>query len=119
MLKKLDREQNSEVNFKVVATDDGSPTLSSTATVTVTVIDVNDESPVFKPHQNSYRITESAPNGTRIAVIEATDKDVGDYGSIRYTLQVTNDDGCLFIDDMTVSMLNKMSLMLLYLANTI
>ena len=101
--KKLDREKNSEVNFKVIATDNGIPSQSSTATVTVTVTDVNDESPIFNPHQNSYSVSESATNGTKMAVIDATDNDVGEFGSLRYTIQVTNDDGCLVIDDFTVS----------------
>lgn len=103
-MKKLDREQNAEVNFKVIATDNGVPVLSSTATVTVTVLDVNDESPIFNTYQSTYSISESAANGTRIAVIDATDKDIGEFGSLQYSLQINNDDGCLVINEFTVSL---------------
>ncbi|CAC5393753.1 CDH23 [Mytilus coruscus] len=101
LAKKLDREQNSEVNFKVIATDNGVPALSSTATVTVAVLDVNDESPVFNTYQSTYSISESAANGTMIAVIDATDKDIGEFGSLRYSIQINNDDGCLVINEFT------------------
>ena len=40
----LDRETVSEYQFEVIATDSGG--LSSTATVTVTITDVNDNAPV-------------------------------------------------------------------------
>jgi hypothetical protein len=45
LLKKLNREQDPQVSFHVIAMDDGTPQRSSTATVTVTVLDVNDNSP--------------------------------------------------------------------------
>jgi hypothetical protein len=103
LLKKLDREQDPQVSFHVIAMDDGTPQRSSTATVTVTVLDVNDNSPEFNIYQNSYSILESATNGTRIAVIDATDKDEGVFKIIEYSIQVNNDDDCLVINKLTVS----------------
>ena len=58
----LDREREAEVRFLVVAVDGGEPPLSSTATVTVVVDDVNDNEPVFQ--QQLYNV--SIPEHTEI-----------------------------------------------------
>jgi len=51
----VDREVKSVYQFRVSATDSGSPiTLSSTALVTVNVVDVNDEAPQFKVFLNLH-----------------------------------------------------------------
>lgn len=47
----LDRELLAQLRFLVVAADGGEPSLSSTATVTVLVLDVNDNEPVFQQQQ--------------------------------------------------------------------
>ena len=109
LVKKLNREQNPQVSFHVIAMDDGTPQRSSTATVTVTVLDVNDNSPEFNAYQNSYSIPESATNGTRIAVIDATDKDDGVFKVLEYSIQVNNDDDCLVISKLTVSVFHLCS----------
>lgn len=51
----LDYEKQSELKFLVVATDCGSPSLSTTATVTTHLEDVNDNKPVFQ--QQLYNLT--------------------------------------------------------------
>lgn len=51
----LDRETHMQVWFLVVAADGGDPSLSSTATVTLLVGDVNDNEPVFQ--QQLYNVT--------------------------------------------------------------
>jgi len=45
--KPLDYEQMRSTQFVVVAADNGQPPLSSTATVNVNIINVNDEKPLF------------------------------------------------------------------------
>lgn len=45
--RRIDFEDNSSLNFTVVAYDSGAPPLSSTADVTVNVININDMDPVF------------------------------------------------------------------------
>lgn len=98
----MDYENNHVVSFTVTATDSGSPALTSTATVSVSLIDINDNTPVFQPHATQYSIEENSPNGTVVGSIIATDQDSGRFGDIFYTLQVTNDDHSLTIDSKTV-----------------
>lgn len=51
----LDREREAELHFLVVAMDGGSPPMSSTATVTIYIDDINDNKPVFD--QQLYNVT--------------------------------------------------------------
>ncbi len=49
----LDRELLSDYNITITATDEGSPPLSSTKNIHLTVADVNDNPPIFQ--EQSYR----------------------------------------------------------------
>lgn len=60
----LDRETRSELRFLVVAADQGNPPLSSTATVTVLVDDVNDNEPVFLQQLYNTSILEHSDVGS-------------------------------------------------------
>ncbi|XP_070846637.1 protocadherin-23-like [Chaetodon trifascialis] len=60
----LDRETQMEVWFLVVAADGGEPSLSSTATVTVLVEDVNDNEPVFQQQLYNVSIPEHSDVGS-------------------------------------------------------
>ena len=101
----LDYERSHVISFTVIATDSLTPSsaLSSTATVSVSLIDINDNTPVFQPHPTQYSVEENSPNGTLVATITATDADSGSFGEIFYSMQVTNDDNSLTIDSKTVS----------------
>lgn len=62
--------------------------LSSTATLTVTVTDANDNRPVFEQESYSFSVPETAPANQLIGVITAKDLDSGRFGThgIRYSL---------------------------------
>lgn len=60
----LDRETQMETWFLVVAVDGGEPALSSTATVTVLVEDVNDNEPVFQQQLYNVSIPEHSRPGS-------------------------------------------------------
>uniref|UniRef100_A0A667XGE9 FAT atypical cadherin 4 n=1 Tax=Myripristis murdjan TaxID=586833 RepID=A0A667XGE9_9TELE len=62
----------------------GSPSLSGTGTVTVLVDDVNDNVPVFTSSSFHTTITEDAPTGTDVLLVNSSDADVGVNGVIRY-----------------------------------
>ena len=64
------------------------PALSSTATVTVTVADVNDNEPEFTNELYSVGLSETATPGTVITTIPANDRDTAIYGTpgLRYSL---------------------------------
>lgn len=54
--------------------------LSSTATITVTVTDINDNAPTFDQESYSATISEMAVPGTLVATILAKDRDSGKFG---------------------------------------
>lgn len=62
----LDREQKSNYTLKVTAKDRGEPPRSSSTIVSVTVLDENDNSPVFDPKQYSATIAENASIGASV-----------------------------------------------------
>ncbi|XP_063732619.1 protocadherin alpha-8-like [Eleginops maclovinus] len=81
----LDRETISEYNVVIVATDGGTPSLSSTNIVTVHVSDVNDNPPRFsEPLVNIY-VTENNPVGAVIKTVSAVDVDISQNAQLRYS----------------------------------
>lgn len=87
---------------KVLAYDNGVPSLTSTGTVSVTVQDINDNSPVFEPYNTEYSVAEDAEVGKVIAGISATDADLEEFGLIVYTFDVSADDNKLAINGTSV-----------------
>lgn len=87
---RLDFETSPEFNLTVVAHDAGIPSLSSSAQVKVTLINVNDQSPVFSSKLYEARIPEHSPSGTVILTVSATDGDAGSFGLITYSLTGEN-----------------------------
>ncbi|XP_041364066.1 protocadherin-like wing polarity protein stan [Gigantopelta aegis] len=73
---KLDREIEASYNLTVIAMDRGSPPRSTTATVSVTINDVNDEAPRFNSNQMSKSILENSTHDTRVIKFTASDKDL-------------------------------------------
>ncbi|GFO23560.1 cadherin-23, partial [Plakobranchus ocellatus] len=99
---KLNREAYEQVTFEVVARDNGSPPLTSTATVRVNVLDDNDNTPVFLPYETSFEVSEDVDVGYRVTKFSATDRDIGDFARITYTLAgPDNDDGSFVINSTT------------------
>ncbi|KAM3867179.1 protocadherin gamma-A10-like [Diretmus argenteus] len=83
--KQLDREINPFLSLKLIAVDGGTPLRSGTVNIHITVLDVNDNPPVF--NQSVYRatVTENAPIGTYITTVNASDADSGSNGLVTYT----------------------------------
>jgi hypothetical protein len=71
-----------------------SPKLSSTATLTISVTDANDNRPVFEQESYSTSVSETAHPGQLITTITAKDMDSGLYGDqgIRYALSGTGSE---------------------------
>ncbi|XP_043112460.1 protocadherin gamma-A3-like isoform X3 [Puntigrus tetrazona] len=82
--KALDREEHPRLSLKLIAVDGGNPQRSGSVNIDVTVLDVNDNAPVF--NQTVYRasVIENAPKGTYITTVNATDADAGLNGRITY-----------------------------------
>ncbi|XP_055921859.1 cadherin-related tumor suppressor [Eupeodes corollae] len=94
----LDRETIAHYEIFVVARDQGAPPQSSTATVYLTVEDINDNSPEFYPKQYFQTIADDTPIGTSILKVTATDRDFGDNALITYKLESGNVDNLFTID---------------------
>ena len=89
----FDREEFESYVLTVQAQDRGDPPLSSNATVTVRILDLNDNTPAFQQTQFSFEISESAGNGTEIEVLVATDPDAGDNGRVGFAIISGNELG--------------------------
>ncbi|XP_024892827.1 cadherin-related tumor suppressor-like [Temnothorax curvispinosus] len=83
----LDRETIATYRILVIAKDQGTPVQSSTATVVLTLEDINDNSPIFYPWRYLMSISEDAPAGTTIGKVTATDADARENAQVRYTLE--------------------------------
>uniref|UniRef100_UPI003AAC3819 protocadherin beta-15-like n=1 Tax=Centroberyx gerrardi TaxID=166262 RepID=UPI003AAC3819 len=91
--KELDREEQHELRLLLTALDGGTPQRSGTAIVHVTVLDANDNAPVFS--QAVYKVTlpENAPLDTEVATVTATDADEGLNGKVIYELSRISETG--------------------------
>ncbi|XP_037874856.1 protocadherin-like wing polarity protein stan [Bombyx mori] len=97
--KLLDRETMSGYLLTVTARDGGVPSLSDTTDVEISVVDVNDNEPVFKQQLYTANIMEDALVGTSVSQVGATDADVGLNGRIHYELDPKDrEEGSFVID---------------------
>ncbi|XP_069696735.1 fat-like cadherin-related tumor suppressor homolog [Periplaneta americana] len=87
----LDRERQEVYELKIRATDGGGkygdkPPMFSDALVRVTIDDENDNAPAFALPTYTVKIREDIPVGSVVAIVSATDPDVGQGGEVRYSL---------------------------------
>ncbi|XP_060751258.1 putative protocadherin beta-18 isoform X40 [Tachysurus vachellii] len=82
----LDRETESDYNITITATDGGSPPLSTSITIHLTVSDVNDNPPVFEQQSYTAYVMENNKPGTSISSVTARDPDWRQNGSVLYSL---------------------------------
>ena len=85
-LTSLDRESQSVYEFEIVATDQGTPQLSSSVAITIFVDDINDNAPVFTETFTAVNLTENHPVSSIIATFVASDSDAGSNADIRFSL---------------------------------
>ncbi|XDV54073.1 hypothetical protein PO909_022447 [Leuciscus waleckii] len=81
----LDREQQKTHLMVITAVDGGSPERSGTAQINITVLDANDNAPVFDQNFYKVKLAENAPRGTVVIKLNATDIDEGPNGEITYS----------------------------------
>ncbi|KAM6056405.1 protocadherin beta-15-like [Chlamydotis macqueenii] len=82
--KPLDREEQAELSFDLIAVDGGSPPRSGTTQIHIVILDVNDNAPVFTQERYVAEVLENAPEGSVVLRVVATDRDVGVNGDISY-----------------------------------
>ncbi|XP_060764980.1 protocadherin beta-15-like isoform X11 [Neoarius graeffei] len=82
----LDRETESDYNITITATDGGSPPLSTSMTIHLSVSDINDNPPVFEQQSYTAYVTENNKPGTSISSVSARDPDWRQNGTVLYSL---------------------------------
>ncbi|XP_036932001.1 protocadherin-19 isoform X7 [Acanthopagrus latus] len=90
-MRSFDHEYTRTFDFKVLARDNGNPSLSSNATVRIVVLDVNDNTPVMTnpPLVNGtaeVSIPRNALVGYMVTQVKADDYDEGENGRLTYTI---------------------------------
>ncbi|XP_077862377.1 protocadherin Fat 4-like [Saccoglossus kowalevskii] len=91
ILSELDREIKEVYELLVVARDKGYPANEASVTVTITLLDVNDNSPVFNERLYVASISENEPIDSYVLDLNATDPDKDDFGLVFYSLEETID----------------------------
>ncbi|XP_036933955.1 protocadherin beta-15-like [Acanthopagrus latus] len=82
----LDRELVSDYNITITATDEGSPPLSSSKSVQLSVADINDNPPVFEDQSYSAYVSENNKPGSTLCSVTARDPDWRQNGTVIYSV---------------------------------
>ncbi|NXD59869.1 PCDG2 protein, partial [Corvus moneduloides] len=93
LAKALDREEAAFHELVLRAIDGGDPARTGTARIRVTVVDANDNAPVFSQAEYTVRVPEDVPVGSVLVTVTATDADEGLYGHVKYSLKKITEKG--------------------------
>ncbi|XP_061135198.1 protocadherin beta-16-like isoform X22 [Syngnathus typhle] len=88
----LDREKREHLHLVLTAVDGGEPQKSGTMQILITVLDANDNAPVFTKPVYKATVAENTPKGTAVTVVSASDADHGANGKIKYSIRHKMDD---------------------------
>ncbi|XP_042841702.1 protocadherin gamma-A8 isoform X17 [Panthera tigris] len=80
----LDREEEAAHHLLLIASDGGDPRRSSTVHIHVTVLDTNDNAPVFTQPIYRVKVPENVAPGTLLLTVSASDPDEGANGEVAY-----------------------------------
>ncbi|XP_077387682.1 protocadherin gamma-A10-like isoform X12 [Festucalex cinctus] len=90
--KPLDREKEEQMSLVLTAVDGGEPRMSGTMLILITVLDANDNAPVFTQQTYKAIVTENSPLGTIVATVAATDADGALNSKLVYSITNTHDN---------------------------
>ncbi|XP_027134184.1 protocadherin beta-16 [Larimichthys crocea] len=82
--KPLDRETNPSLSLKLIAVDGGTPQRSGTVNIDITVLDANDNAPVFNQSVYKATVMENSPRDTYVTTVNASDADFGSNSIVTY-----------------------------------
>uniref|UniRef100_A0A8C1GP78 FAT atypical cadherin 3b n=1 Tax=Cyprinus carpio TaxID=7962 RepID=A0A8C1GP78_CYPCA len=101
--KPLDREVQDSYQIRIKATDraGGDCSLSTEVDLTIMVLDVNDNPPVFQKQDYAVTVPEDVTVGTEVLRVFATSSDIGVNAEIYYRFLSGNELGKFSIDDST------------------
>ncbi|XP_053319411.1 protocadherin gamma-C5-like isoform X11 [Spea bombifrons] len=98
--KPLDREEKEKHKLTLTAIDGGDPIRSGSCQITVIVLDINDNTPVFDQSVYKIRLKENIPLKTVIITLNATDADEGANGEIEYSFDDHTSDNARQLFDL-------------------
>ncbi|XP_022043979.2 protocadherin alpha-8-like [Acanthochromis polyacanthus] len=87
--KSLDRETAGSHSLTLTALDGGKPPKNGNMNILVRVLDINDNAPIFSKDDYIVTLNESAPVGTTVIQVNATDLDEGSNGEVVYSFSKT------------------------------
>ncbi|XP_055744892.1 protocadherin gamma-A11-like isoform X25 [Salvelinus fontinalis] len=87
----LDREKQEQLSLVLTAIDGGEPQRSGTVQIHVTVLDINDNAPVFTQEIYKATVVENSPKGALLATVSASDADKGSNSMVSYSLSSSTD----------------------------
>uniref|UniRef100_A0A1I8HGK1 Cadherin domain-containing protein n=1 Tax=Macrostomum lignano TaxID=282301 RepID=A0A1I8HGK1_9PLAT len=92
---KLDRETRDVYYYRIRAWDSAEvpKTCTPCLTVTINILDVNDNDPVFNQTMYNSSLYENASIGTNVLSVWGSDRDIGENGNIRYYINSTGAEG--------------------------
>lgn len=95
----FDRERVRELDFRVVARDQGVIERRSTgARVRVTIVDVDDERPTFDSETYTFGVSENQSVGTEVGSVVARDPDSSPFDRFSYFLDPTSTEAAAVFD---------------------
>ncbi|XP_026158683.1 protocadherin Fat 1a isoform X2 [Mastacembelus armatus] len=97
----LDREVQSVYELKARASDQGLPRLSSLCQVVISVLDINDNPPVFEYREYTAELSEDVAVGTQVLRVQASSRDMEANGEISYSIISGNEHGLFSVDPRT------------------
>ncbi|NXN29833.1 PCDGA protein, partial [Nycticryphes semicollaris] len=91
LAKALDREETAFHELVLRASDGGEPPRTGTARIRVSVLDANDNAPVFSQEEYTVRVPEDVPEGSILLTVTAIDADEGMNSYVKYSLKKATD----------------------------
>ncbi|KAJ8919347.1 hypothetical protein NQ315_003931 [Exocentrus adspersus] len=102
LARSLDRETNSKYTLTVVAHDAGlTKQLTSSTTVSIDVLDENDNAPEFTQTNTKISVNEMTLVNTELIQFRATDADLGVNSEVVYSITAGNRKDTFHVDSMT------------------
>uniref|UniRef100_A0A7E4VR33 Protocadherin Fat 1 n=1 Tax=Panagrellus redivivus TaxID=6233 RepID=A0A7E4VR33_PANRE len=82
----LDREKLEAYVLPVTAMDRGDPPQKTMTTISIILVDVNDNAPQFEKQSYDFWVAENSPQGTLVGTLKASDPDDGENAKIEFRI---------------------------------
>nr|CAB3264694.1 cadherin-related tumor suppressor-like [Phallusia mammillata] len=108
-LTEFNREDQDHYTLNISATDDGTPPRHGYLTVSVTILDRNDNTPTFDISAYTATVQENATLDSEVIVVHASDTDQGDNGVVSYRIDPNSASAAFFAINSTTGVVTLKS----------